>query len=101
VAAQVQRGRAGGIVKGSLDGRLTMEFVSQETTVKAGDVVITSGLGGVYPKGLVIGEVTEVERDTSALYQSIALEPGGDLAGLEEVLVLIGEPAPVETSGGE
>jgi rod shape-determining protein MreC len=101
VAALVQRSRAEGIVKGSIDGRLTLDFVSTETTVRAGDVVITSGIGGVYPKGLVIGEAVEVKREPNALFQSIRVEPTSRLANLEEVLVLVGAPPAVAPQGGE
>ena len=54
VATLLQSTRAQGIVKGSLEGQLTMDFVSTDTTVLAGDVVITSGIGGVFPKGLLV-----------------------------------------------
>ncbi|PKQ15957.1 MAG: rod shape-determining protein MreC [Actinobacteria bacterium HGW-Actinobacteria-7] len=101
VAALVQRTRAAGIVKGSIDGHLSLEFVSTETTVRAGDVVITSGIGGVYPKGLIVGEAIDVKREPNALFQTITLEPAGGLAGLEEVLVLTGAPPAVLQSGGE
>lgn len=101
VAAMVQRNRAEGILKGSVDGRLTLEFVSADTTLSAGDVVITSGMGGVFPKGIVIGEVAEGSSGTAGLLQSIRIVPAGDPSALEEVLVLIGEPPVVETGGGE
>lgn len=101
VAALVQRTRAEGVVRGSIEGNITMDFVSVDRSVKKGDVVITSGIGGVYPKGLTIGEVVEVSRPDNALYQEIGIEPAGDPSGLEEVLVLIGEPPVVEPEGGE
>lgn len=101
VAAMVQRNRAEGILKGSVDGRLTLEFVSADTTLSAGDVVITSGMGGVFPKGIVIGEVAESSSGTAGLLQSIRVIPAGNPSVLEEVLVLIGEPPVVETGGGE
>lgn len=101
VAALVQRSRVEGIAKGSIDGRLSLEFISVETTVKAGDVVITSGIGGVYPKGIVIGEAIDVHRGANALYQSIRIEPASQLAGLEEVLILVGAPPSVTPEGGE
>jgi len=101
VAALVQRSRAEGVVRGSIEGDLTMDFVSTETTVRAGDVVVTSGIGGVYPKGLVIGEVTAVERLENSLYQAIELEPTAQLSGLEEVLVVIAQPAAVIPESGE
>jgi rod shape-determining protein MreC len=101
VAAMIQRSRAAGILHGSIGGSLSMDFVSMETTVRAGDIVITSGLGGVYPKGLVIGEVSEVERAPGLLYQRIEVQPEGDIGGLEEVLVLIGETQATTPEGGE
>jgi len=101
VAALVQRTRAEGVVRGSIDGDMTMDFVSVEKNVKKGDVVITSGIGGVYPKGLTIGEVLDVQRESNALYQEISVKPAGSLAGLEEVLVLTGEPPAVFPEGGE
>jgi rod shape-determining protein MreC len=101
VAALVQRSRAEGIVHGSIDGQLTLDFVSTEATVTAGDVVITSGMGGIYPKGLVIGEVTSVERLANSLFQAIELEPAERLTGLEEVLVIIAEQADTIPESGE
>lgn len=101
VAAMVQATRAEGIVHGSIDGKLTLDFVSSETTVRAGDIVISSGMGGVYPKGLIVGEVTRVRTTPSSLYQDIELTPTGELLGLEEVLVLVGVPATPDVGGGE
>ncbi len=101
VAAMIQRTRAEGVLKGSIDGRLTLDFVSRETTVRAGDVVITSGMGGVYPKGLVIGEVERVDRSVNALYQDILVNGTARVASLEEVLVLTSGSEPVELKGGE
>jgi rod shape-determining protein MreC len=90
VAAMIQSNRANGIVRGSIEGGLSLEFVSHETTVRAGDVVITSGMGGVYPKGLVVGEVTKVVNLPSTLYQDLTLLPSANLSGSEEVLILVG-----------
>jgi len=101
VAAMVQRTRAEGVVRGSIDGDMSLDFVSVDRIVKKGDVVITSGMGGVYPKGLTIGEVIDVRRPANALYQEIDVEPAGSPARLEEVLVLVGEPPAVVPEGGE
>lgn len=101
VAAMVQATRAEGIVHGSIEGKLKLDFVSGETTVTAGDVVISSGMGGVYPKGLIVGEVTRVRTTPSSLYQDIEVTPTGRLTGLEEVLVLVGVPAKTDVGGGE
>ena len=101
VAAMLQSSRTEGIVRGSIEGQLALDFVSTETTVRVGDVVITSGIGGVYPKGLIVGEVTEVRNTPADLYQSIELSPVGRLAGLEEVLVLVGAPPKTDVGVGE
>lgn len=101
VAAMLQSSRTQGIVRGSIEGQLTLDFVSTETTVRAGDVVITSGIGGVYPKGLIIGEVTKVRKTPADLYQNIELAPTGRLAGLEEVLVLVGAAPKTDVGVGE
>lgn len=101
VAAMIQRNRAEGVLRGSIDGQLTLDFVSRETTIKAGDVVITSGMGGIYPKGLIIGEVSRVSRATNALYQDILVKGSARVSSLEEVLVLTGATAQVDQTGGE
>lgn len=101
VASMVQRTRAQGVTRGTLSGQLSLDFVSVKTTVKAGDAVITSGLGGVYPKGLVVGEVSAVNKQSNALYQEISVEPAAIITGLEEVLVLVGAPPAIQTEEGE
>ena len=101
VAAMLQSKRVPGVVRGSLEGNLTLDFVSIDTTVRAGDVVITSGLGGVFPKGLLVAEVTKVRKSASDLYQNIDLTPSARLSGLEEVLVLVGATPQTVVGGGE
>lgn len=102
VAAVLQATRAEGVVNGSLDGVLTMDFVSRETTVNVGDVVLTSGMGGVYPKGLLIGEVSDMRLNDADLFPHIQVRPSVELAGLEEVVVLVGAvPDETTTGGGE
>lgn len=101
VAAMIQRSRARGVVKGSIDGQLSFDFVSVDTSVSAGDTVITSGIGGVYPKGIVVGEVAEVGTSVGGLSQKIRVQPQGDLGALEEVLVLIVPVQAAVDEGGE
>ncbi len=88
VDALVQRTRARGIVVGTVDGRCTMKYVRREDAVAVGDRVITSGLDGIFPKGLLIGEVTQVTRGTRGLLQIAEVRPAAALDQLEEVLVL-------------
>lgn len=80
--------RVQGVVAGSTDGNLTMEFVEGTADVNAGDLVLTSGIGGSYPPGEVIGKVTNVERTAQELFQSVRVEPLAALERLESVLVL-------------
>jgi rod shape-determining protein MreC len=98
VAALVQRTRVEGIVHGSIDRSLTLDFVSRDSSLRVGDVVITSGMGGVYPKGLVIGEVTAVRQQPNTLPPMVSVQPTAQLSNIEEVLVLVGA-APIVTSG--
>lgn len=88
VSAMVQESRAHGEVVGSAAGTLSLAMVTPELTVNEGDLVITSGLGGVYPKGLPIGVVTSVSRAEGDLYQTIRLRPVALTGAFEEVLVV-------------
>ncbi len=86
----VQRSRARGIVRGLGRDRLDFEFVVRGADVREGDVVITSGLGGVYPKGLRIGEVVGVgEPGDADLIQQATLRPAVDLGRLEGAFVML------------
>lgn len=101
VAAVVQRTRVEGIVRGSIDRSLTMDFVSRDTSLRAGDVVITSGMGGVYPKGIVIGEIASVRKQPNTLAPLIGVRPTARLSELEEVLVLVGAAPATNAGSGE
>ena len=88
VAAMVQSSRAHGMLNGSVSGELRLELVSTEVEVNVGDVVVTSGLGGVFPKGLPLGMVKSVEKSDGAQYYTIVVEPFAHTNNLEEVLVI-------------
>ena len=88
VSAMIQSSRAQGMLRGSADGTLKLTLVGVDQTVEVGDLVITSGLGGVYPKGLPLGTVTNVERMTGALYYDITVRSFSTSVGFEEVLVI-------------
>lgn len=90
VAAIVQSSRAPGIVRGSVDGTLWLDFVDRATKPVEGDVVITSGIGGVYPSGIVIGDVVSVEDRHGELYPRIKVASRVPIGTIEEVLVLVG-----------
>jgi len=84
----VQRSRARGLVRGRGTTELEFEFVVRGGDVREGDVVITSGLGGVYPKGLRIGEVRVVSDPGGRLLQTATLRPAVDFGRLEQVFVM-------------
>ncbi len=92
--ALVARSRAQGLVMGTGDDRLRFEYVSELTDVQVGDLVVTSGIDGIYPKGFVIGEVEAVER-TGVAYRDIVIRPAVDFGRLEQVLIVT-EPLTVE-----
>jgi len=89
IAALVQRSRARGVVRGIGGGRCSMEFTVKDEDVKVGDSVISSGVGGVFPKGVPIGEVTMVKKGEYGVFQTIEVRPTVDIGKLEEMLVLL------------
>ncbi len=112
IAALVQSSRATGLVVGQPDGTLRMEYIPQRESVvvgddateqeaienvSVGDIVLTSGLGGFMPKGLVVGQVTQVQQMDYELFQAAVVRPAVDLARLELVLVITSfEQIPLE-----
>lgn len=90
VAAMVQSNesnRAEGIVRGSLEGVLFFDSIDTKAEIKAGDVIITSGLGGSYFSGLLIGTVVKVEDNQNTSSKRIVVAPNDTAGSLEEVLV--------------
>jgi len=88
VAAMLQQSRATGLVVGQPDGTLRMIYIPQEDEVQVGDLVLTSGLAGTLPRGLVIGQVAAVERKDIALFQEAVIRPAVDYRQVELVLVV-------------
>lgn len=102
VAVLIQRTRANGIVRGSIQGPLQLDFVDKSAAPVRGDVLLTSGLGGVYPKDIVVGEVTDVSAQQSDLFPTVALASRVDIDRIEEVLVIVGSgTASSQPGGGE
>jgi rod shape-determining protein MreC len=86
--AMVQRTRVRGILKGKGGNRCSLEFVPKSADVQVGDLVLASGLVGLYPKGLVFGKVTAANKKNPGVFQEIEVTPNVDLSTLEEVLVV-------------
>jgi rod shape-determining protein MreC len=95
--ALIERSRAQGVVVGAGDDRLRLEYVSESADVVVGDVVVSAGIDGIYPKGLIIGVVEAVEK-TGPAFKKITVRPAVDFTALEEVLVVM-TPAPGRDTG--
>jgi len=98
--ALIERTRVQGVVEGFGDGSLRMEYVPGTADVKPGDLVVTSGIDGIYPKGFVIGTIESVERGSGG-YHLITVRPAVDFTRLEEVLVVRTPPASREVPEGK
>ena len=86
--AMVQRTRVRGVLKGRGGNRCSLEYVPKNADVQVGDLVLASGLVGLYPKGLVFGKVTAADKNKPGVFQEIEVTPNVDLSALEEVLVV-------------
>ena len=89
VDAMVQRTRARGIIKGKAADEYRFDYVLRKHDVRVGDTVVSSGLDGVYPKGIGIGSVLAVSKKDTGIFQEIAVAPSVDFEKLEEVFVLL------------
>ena len=89
VDALVQRSRARGVLRGVGRDRLEFEFVVRGADVVEGDEVVTSGLGGIYPKGLRLGRVSELREAGGRLTRIAVIEPAVDLGHLEQVFIML------------
>jgi rod shape-determining protein MreC len=96
--ALVERTRAQGVVIGAGGDQLRMDYVSGSAEVKPGDVVVTSGIDGIYPKGFVIGQIQSVKRGAGG-YSSIVIRPAVDFSTLEAVLIVLTPPAKAQPGG--
>jgi len=103
IDAIVQRTRAKGIVEGKEGNRCQLKYLLRTEDVEPGDVVITSGLDGKFPKGLMVGEIQKMDKRNFGVFQYAELVPKVDLARLEEVFVItefsIPTPLPQEDKG--
>jgi rod shape-determining protein MreC len=99
VDALVQRTRARGIARGGLGGKCLFDYALRKDDIKVGDVVISSGLDRVFPKGLRIGKVAEIVKRNAGIFQDVIIAPFVDFEKLEEVFVIL-DPVHKPTKGG-
>ncbi len=92
--ALVQRTRARGIVKGASQDDCYLDYVLHADDVRVGDLVVSSGFDGVYPKGLLIGTVTAVDFKGGDFFKDVQITPAVNFDKLEEVLIILESPPP-------
>lgn len=88
VNIRLESAKVDGQVAGSVTGDLSLEMISKATEIAAGDLVLTSGLGGDYPSDLVVGQLLSPSSDENSLFQSAAVQPVVDFTQLRAVLVI-------------
>lgn len=88
----VQRSRAQGILEGNAEEYCILKYVPKAEDIQVGDKVITSGIGGIFPKGLMIGTVRQVDKKRAGIFQYVEVIPAVDFSKLEELLLIRGEP---------
>jgi rod shape-determining protein MreC len=84
----IQRSRDEGIVEGTFQGRARIKYLPLLASIRVGDIVVTSGLTGGFPRGIVIGTVLTMQKEEGELFQSAEIAPQADLSKLEEVLII-------------
>lgn len=100
--------RDSGIVSGDItlssEGLCKLHYLPKNSGISAGELIVTSGIGGVFPKNLVVGTVRSIELDSNGLSLSAAIEPAADIAGVTDVLVIKsfdGQSGGVSAESGE
>lgn len=99
VAAMIQKNRAEGILCGQSSPVCTLEYLDRDVDVETGDAVITSGTGGIFPKGLVLGVVSKVEKKSYGLFQYVEVSLMVPFSRLEEVLILSNNNGDISAEG--
>lgn len=98
IDALLQRNRVRGVVEGQGSQQLSMKYLRRTDDVQDGDVIVSSGIGGLFPKGLTIGKVTSVKKKNFGITQTVEVLPSVDFNRLEEVTVIDPPKMPLELS---
>ncbi len=94
IAAMLQQSRVTGMVIGSAEGNLIMTEILPDETVNEGETIVTSAIGGLLPRGLILGQVENIEYQESELFQTTGVRPAIDFRRLETILVITDFPQP-------
>ena len=92
VSALTSTSRAQGIITGIGTDKLQMKYLSLDVEIAIGEDVTTSGIGSIFPKGLQIGKIESIERDSDGLHLLALVKPAVQFSKLEEVLCLVSSP---------
>lgn len=95
-----ERSRARGVVEGLTDDTCQLKFTLRTDDIQPGDILVSSGLGGIFPKGIPVGTVSKVNRKPFGISQEVEVKPAVDFSKLEEVLVITRLDEEVEEKGG-
>jgi len=88
VPVRLESSRIEGILEGNGVDKCNLKYVSKDADVEAGETVITSGLGGVFPEGIMVGYVSSVDKEGGDIFQQIEVQPAQQMNNIEEVLIL-------------
>ncbi|MDE0144387.1 MAG: rod shape-determining protein MreC [Nitrospira sp.] len=94
IAGMIQRTRDEGMVQGTSQGLVRIKYLPPLSSVKTGDVVVTSGLTGGFPRGVLIGEVVLVEESKDGLFRTVQIVPAVKSRHLDEVLIVVSPRSP-------
>jgi rod shape-determining protein MreC len=94
IAALNQRGRVNGVVTAQGTNKLKLNYVMPEADIRIGDTIISSGIGGVFPKGFLIGTVTKIDNSPQGLFKDIIIKPFVNIYAIEATYVITGEIKP-------
>lgn len=89
VSVRLQPSDVDGMLTGSITGDLVIDLIPQDAVLQAGDLVFTSGIGGLFPSNILIGQVSSVRQEAQALFQTATVQPVVDFTRLEIVLVIV------------
>lgn len=90
VDAILQRSRAQVVVEGDLGPNPRILYLARGVDAEVGDKVLTSGLDGIYPKGLLLGEISRLKNSPGDIFQAAKIEPSADFSNIEEVFLVLG-----------
>lgn len=88
VDALVQRSRSRGIAEGLTEDAIVIKYLRRTDDIQAGDLVVSSGIGGIFPKGLTIGKVSSVKKQSFGITQTVEVAPAVDFSKLEEITLI-------------